>query len=226
MKKISDGLIFVCFGLILIIVVGITYFQQEQYCIETIEYYKSKTISANLSNEDVMHEINTIALEQAEHIAKRKTDKVVDWFEDLNNYYSKHNSYVTVSQSGSKVTIISNKEMIVMEGGAKHWISCNSNSMGNVIDCRYRVIGVKPVSEGDIGIGDIISFYSHDLNINVIHRVRKKYTENGIIYFETAGDNNWDIETCIKNGSDDCTDYDSGRIQFYDIHYKVVGVVW
>lgn len=85
----------------------------------------------------------------------------------------------------------------------------DTGSMKPVLDENSNGIKIKPVSEDDINVGDIISYRSgFDL---IVHRVVEKGVDNQGVYFITKGDNN------------DVTD---GKIRFSDIEYKTVGVLW
>lgn len=81
-----------------------------------------------------------------------------------------------------------------------------SPSMEPTIMVNDVIFDERVNSENDLGVGDIITFYSEAIDTGgytVTHRIYKKYTENGITYFETKGDNN--------------VYPDSGRIVFSDI---------
>ncbi len=81
-----------------------------------------------------------------------------------------------------------------------------SPSMEPTIMVNDVIFDERVNSENDLGVGDIITFYSETIDTGgytVTHRIYKKYTENGITYFETKGDNN--------------VYPDSGRIVFSDI---------
>jgi len=85
----------------------------------------------------------------------------------------------------------------------------DSNSMLPVLGKYSTGIGIKPESEGYIGVGDIISFWQ-DNNI-IVHRVVEKGIDKYGVYFITKGDNN---------------DLKDERIRFSDIDSVLVGVIY
>ena len=62
----------------------------------------------------------------------------------------------------------------------------------------YDVIfDVRVNDDKDLNEGDIITFYSDSIDTNgytITHRIVKKYSYNGVIYYETKGDNNNSID--------------------------------
>ncbi|MEN9625785.1 MAG: hypothetical protein RL557_113 [archaeon] len=84
-----------------------------------------------------------------------------------------------------------------------------TGSMKPLLNEKSNGIRVKPLSEDDIQVGDIISFRSGGLLI--VHRVVEKGLDSDGVYFITKGDNNA---------------LSDGKIRFSDIEYKTVGVIW
>ena len=78
-----------------------------------------------------------------------------------------------------------------------------------VLDKGANGIRIKPATEDDVHVGDIISFRQDGYLI--VHRVIDKGTDEQGIYFITRGDNN------------NVTD---GKIRFEDIEYVTIGVIW
>ena len=98
-----------------------------------------------------------------------------------------------------------------------YWISCETDSMYPVFDCNDTLIVTEPRNKKDIKIGDIIWFkgtkeqlelYEGDVEY-IVHRVKKIDYKGCYI---TKGDNNY--------YEDDYTPC------FYDIKFKVVGVIY
>ena len=84
-----------------------------------------------------------------------------------------------------------------------------TGSMLPLFDENANGIRIKPESEQDIHIGDIISFQKEmDL---IVHRVIEIGSDEKGIYFITKGDNN---------------DVSDGKIRFKDIKYITIGVIW
>jgi hypothetical protein len=65
----------------------------------------------------------------------------------------------------------------------------NTNSMDPVLDKGANGIEVKPKSEQDISVGDVISYKTRDNRI-VIHRVIDISSDEKGIYYTMKGDNN------------------------------------
>ena len=84
-----------------------------------------------------------------------------------------------------------------------------TGSMKPVLDKGANGIRIKPNSEEDIHIGDIITFKKGSNFI--VHRVIDKGTDNQGTYFITKGDNN---------------SIDDGKIRFKNIEYITIGIIW
>jgi len=84
-----------------------------------------------------------------------------------------------------------------------------TGSMRPVLDAGTNGIRVKPSTEEDINIGDIVSFREKDYL--VAHRVIEKGTDELGIYFITKGDNN---------------NFSDSKIRFEDIEYVTVGLIY
>lgn len=84
-----------------------------------------------------------------------------------------------------------------------------TGSMIPVLDKDSNGIRIKPKSEQDIHIGDIITFKQD--NHLIVHRVIDKGTDEQGIYFITKGDNNSESD---------------GKIRFNNIEYITIGVIW
>jgi hypothetical protein len=84
-----------------------------------------------------------------------------------------------------------------------------TGSMKPVLDYGSNGIRIKPRSEEEIQIGDIISFRYRGLL--VVHRVIDKGLDSDGVYFVTKGDGN---------------DFVDGRIRFSQIEYKTIGLLY
>jgi hypothetical protein len=84
-----------------------------------------------------------------------------------------------------------------------------TGSMRPVLDKGVNGIRIKPETEKDIHVGDIISFKQDDYL--VVHRVIKKSFDEEGVYFVTKGDNN---------------DFSDGKIRFENIKYITVGLIY
>ena len=84
-----------------------------------------------------------------------------------------------------------------------------TGSMKPLFDEGANGIRVKPDSEEEIEVGDIVSFRSEDKLI--VHRVVQKGIDSEGLYFVTRGDNN--------TVSDE-------KVRFSDIEYVTIGVLW
>ncbi len=84
-----------------------------------------------------------------------------------------------------------------------------TGSMKPVLDENSNGIRIKPKSEKDIKVGDIVTFEQND--IMIIHRVVEIREDEEGVYFITKGDNNNIVD---------------GKIRFKDIKYVTIGVLW
>lgn len=88
----------------------------------------------------------------------------------------------------------------------------NYDSTGSMLPTLgYGVngISVKPETEEDIGVGDIVSFWKGEKL--VVHRVVEKGTDAEGIYFITKGDN---------------APIDDGKVRFGEIEHVLVGLIY
>lgn len=85
----------------------------------------------------------------------------------------------------------------------------DSGSMLPVLNEGSNGIRIKPLSEEDISIGDIISFNS-DKGL-IVHRVLEKGIDREGVYFIAGGDNN---------------EYVDGKIRFKNIEYKTIAIIY
>ena len=84
-----------------------------------------------------------------------------------------------------------------------------TGSMKPILDENSNGIRIRPDSEGDISIGDIISFRQD--NYLIVHRVIDKGTDEQGTYFITKGDN---------------ASLADRKVRFEDIEYITIGVIW
>jgi len=84
-----------------------------------------------------------------------------------------------------------------------------TGSMKPVLDEIANGIRVKPKSEMEIDVGDIVSFKKDDFLI--VHRVIEKGIDEKGIFFITKGDNN---------------DFSDGKIRFKDIEFITIGILY
>lgn len=85
----------------------------------------------------------------------------------------------------------------------------DTGSMEPILDSNSNGIRIKPESEQEIEIGDIVSFRKN--GILIVHRVIEKGIDNQGVYFITKGDNN---------------NFNDGKIRFQDIEYITVGILY
>jgi hypothetical protein len=102
---------------------------------------------------------------------------------------------ITYSEINSPFDFIKEEHISIQEKGILININnttiskySNSNSMIPVLNSNSTGISIKPESEGDIHIGDIICFYLDEEFIT--HRVVEKGIDDIGVYFVTKGDNN------------------------------------
>lgn len=109
----------------------------------------------------------------------------------------------------TKDIIVYPDEVVIKVKGAVIDSYDSTNSMFPIIGERANGISVKPRSEDEIKVGDIITFrMGNDL---YVHRVIEKGVDGEGTYFVTKGDN---------------TDVVDGKIRFKDVEYVLVGLVY
>ena len=85
----------------------------------------------------------------------------------------------------------------------------STGSMEPVLGEGANGIGVKPVSQNEINVGDIVPFRKGDDLI--VHRVISRGADSEGVYFITKGDN---------------SNFEDGKIRFSDIEKVLVGVIY
>ena len=85
----------------------------------------------------------------------------------------------------------------------------STGSMRPFFDNGANGIRIKPEGEGEINVGDIVSYRS--FGQLVVHRVFYKGVDSGGVYFIVKGDNN---------------DFPDKKIRFEDVEWVTVGVIY
>ena len=97
-----------------------------------------------------------------------------------------------------------------------YFTSCQSFSMMPTLDCNDTLIVIRPNSRKDIQVGDIITYRGSEEQLANYEGI--EYVTHRIIgtdhrgCYETKGDNNYVV--------------DSFKPCFYDIKFKVVGIIY
>jgi len=110
--------------------------------------------------------------------------------------------------SREDITVYQDK-VVINISGATISSYADTGSMSPVLNHNSNGIRVRPQSEKDIEIGDIVSFMKN--NILIVHRVIEKGEDSEGIYFLTKGDNN---------------NFHDGKIRFDDIEYLTIGILY
>ncbi|MFH1212133.1 MAG: signal peptidase I [Candidatus Woesearchaeota archaeon] len=92
------------------------------------------------------------------------------------------------------------------------WHIIDSNSMDPVIDKGSTILTVKPKSDAEIRIGDIIVFKTATSDNNIVHRVINISRDDLGAHYTTKGDNN--------------AGADHEKIRFNDVLAVVVGILY
>lgn len=109
------------------------------------------------------------------------------------------------------IHVLSDK--IVIDVKDASWASfTDTNSMDPFIDAGANSVEIKPESEEDIHVGDVISFRTEYADGIIIHRVVEIGNDSDGNYFITRGDNT--------------PTTDPGKRRFADINGVVVGVIY
>ena len=131
------------------------------------------------------------------------------------NYYSTGFTYFNGSVrapsdfvDNKNILVYPDKVIIELEG-ARVSSYAPTGSMVPVLDVGANGISVKPHSEEEIQVGDIISFWREgDL---IVHRVVEKETDEQGIYFVTKGDNSF---------------VSDGKVRFGDVEHRLIGLIY
>ena len=106
------------------------------------------------------------------------------------------------------ILVYPDKIVLKIEGaGLSNYDS--TGSMKPTLDKGVNGIVVKPNSEEDVRVGDIIAFRSKGHLI--VHRVVAKGVDENGAYFETKGDSN---------------NYSDGKVRFSEIEYVTIGLIY
>lgn len=88
----------------------------------------------------------------------------------------------------------------------------DTNSMDPVLDAGANGLLVIPESEGDIEVGDIVSYQPEGISDLVVHRVASIGTDSLGVYYTLKGDNN-------KSS-------DPERVRFSQIRYETLVIIY
>ncbi|MBI2451580.1 hypothetical protein HYV50_00710 [Candidatus Pacearchaeota archaeon] len=108
-----------------------------------------------------------------------------------------------------KNIIIYPDKVVILVGGARLNNYEGSGSMSPLFGKNSNGITIKPNSEDEIAVGDIVSFRKNDELI--VHRVVEKGFDREGVYFITKGDNSQVVD---------------GKIRFSEIEHVLIGVVY
>lgn len=100
-------------------------------------------------------------------------------------------------------------KVVINVNGASMSRYAPTGSMLPLLDEYSNGIRIVPENEGDIEIGDIITFEKDDML--VVHRVVDKGTDEQGTYFITKGDN---------------SPISDGKVRFKDIRYVTIAIVY
>jgi len=121
---------------------------------------------------------------------------------------SGNSSYPSNFLNDNDILVYKNKIILKIEN-AQISNYDSSNSMEPMIGKGANGIVVKPGSEEDVKVGDIITFKRGDKLI--VHRVIEKGSDAGGVYFITKGDN---------------VDFVDGKVRFNEIEHKLIGILY
>ncbi len=137
-------------------------------------------------------------------------------FSEFLDYYSAFSSSITGFSINEPSDFIDNRNIIVYDDKVVILVEDanlrsydSGGSMLPIFGENSNGISIKPKSEEDIDVGDIISFRKKGKLI--VHRVVEKGTDDAGIYFITKGDNSI---------------LSDGKIRFSDIEYVLIGLIY
>jgi hypothetical protein len=102
---------------------------------------------------------------------------------------------------------------IVLDIRDANWaVFSDTNSMDPLFDIEANSFEIKPSSEEEVHVGDIISFYSDYTDGLTVHRVVEMDEDEEGTFYITKGDN--------------LTQADPGKVRFEQIHGVLVGIIY
>lgn len=102
-------------------------------------------------------------------------------------------------------------DKVVLDIKSAEWSEfTDTHSMEPLLGTNANGIELKPASEAEVNIGDVVA-YNSSIG-TVIHRVVKKDVDENGTYFILKGDNN--------------EQEDSGKVRFEDIERVLIGVIY
>lgn len=105
------------------------------------------------------------------------------------------------------------KDKVVLDIQNVLWAKiADTNSMDPIIDSNAHVLQIKPKSEQELQIGDIITYYHIKSGHNVIHRIIEISQDENGWYALTKGDNN--------------KLPDSEKVRFAQIKKVLIGIIY
>lgn len=110
--------------------------------------------------------------------------------------------------TGEQIEVYDDKILIKVSNASLSKYA-ETRSMIPVLDSASNGIRIKPVSEAQIKVGDIVTF-ERDSNL-IVHRVIEIGEDDLGKWFITKGDN---------------SNFVDGRIRFKDIKYVTIGILW
>lgn len=123
-----------------------------------------------------------------------------------------HQGDANVSRISEEQIYVSESDVTIRIADASLGRFEDSGSMAPLIGQKTKAILVKPDSESDIMVGDIIAYYSGEADGLVSHRVARTSSDEEGWYALAKGDN--------------APSHDPGKIRFSQIRYVVVGILY
>lgn len=102
--------------------------------------------------------------------------------------------------------------------GCDYFISCESDSMSPSFDCNDTLLLVKPFSKEDIKIGDVIWFVGSKEQLSQYRGDDVRFVYHRVVGFDGRG--------CFVTKGDNNLEVDRFHPCFYDVRFKVKGVVY
>jgi len=140
-----------------------------------------------------------------------KADEIVQTLNPLTLDVSPERPSPADHLTDKQVQVYSDRVILDIQN-AEWAIFTNTNSMDPVIDEFSSAIEIRPETQADIEVGDIVSYKSEYADGTIIHRVIYKGQDELGTYFIMKGDNN--------------PTSDPGRVRFSQIKRLVVAIIY
>jgi hypothetical protein len=186
----------------------LTYLRLQESIVDNEEYQRNA-----LKEEDTIKLVLLDKEKQLESLTKQIEEKnqKKNYLQETPKTYYKElpNPRDRIREDQLKI----DSEEVTLKVNNVYWgYMLDSNSMDPLLDQGTTILTIKPSSEKEISIGDIIVFTSNLTTYNIVHRVDNISEDDIGLYYVTKGDNNPEVDPI--------------RVRYKEIIAIVVGILY